>query len=142
MIACGAAWDQRTFKQTVIRGYAPWLTMARPILNGINRIFSGPRLPRIGATLSNAFASHLAFAFVQANDFGNVINRVSRVARWRGIELLTLGFAASDPRLIMVRKTFPGREYRSRLYVVRWPGIGRPAAELDDRVIAPEVALL
>jgi hypothetical protein len=53
-----------------------------------------------------------------------------------------LGFAANDPHLTMVKNTFSGREYRSRLYVVRWPGIGGAAAELDERAVAPEIAFL
>jgi len=141
-IACGAVWDQRAFKQTVIRGYAPWLRIARPILNGINRICGGPRLPMIGVTLSNAFASHVAFASDQLTEFGEVTNRILCTARERGIELLIVGFAAKDPRLTAARKMSRPREYRSRLYVVRWPGVGRAAAELDGRSIATEVALL
>jgi hypothetical protein len=44
--------------------------------------------------------------------------------------------------LAEARGRFRSREYRSRLYVVRWPGIGGAARELDDRCLAPEVALL
>jgi hypothetical protein len=56
--------------------------------------------------------------------------------------LLTLGFASNDPRLASIRRHFRCREYVSRLYVVSWPGIGGTARELDDRPLAPEVALL
>jgi len=141
-IACGAVWDQRSFKQTVIRDYAPWLKWSRPIFNGINRALNRPQLPMPGTTLSNAFASHLAFASDRPTEFLELTKLLSRSAHERGIKFLTLGLAANDTRLIVARKAFSGREYRSRLYVVRWPGIGRTAAELDGRPLAPEVALL
>jgi len=41
-----------------------------------------------------------------------------------------------------VRAHFGCRDYRSRLYVVNWPGIGGAACELDGRILAPDVALL
>jgi hypothetical protein len=142
VVACGALWDQRHFKQTVIRGYAPWLKFTRPIVNGVSRVISGPQLPPVGETLASAFASNLAFASEGSAEFLDLVKGLQRAARQREIKFLTLGFAANDPHLTMVKNTFSGREYRSRLYVVRWPGIGAAAAELDGRPVTPEVALL
>jgi hypothetical protein len=70
------------------------------------------------------------------------VQELRGVAAQRGIEFLTIGFDANDPRLTTWRKHFRGREYRSRLYIVRWPGIGGAANELQARLLAPEVALL
>jgi hypothetical protein len=139
---CGALWEQRGFKQTVIRDYAPWLKFALPAMNGVNRLLNNPQMPAIGETLANAFASPLAFASEGKAEFLKFIEVLQHDAQRRQIEYLTLGFAANDPHLAMVQKAFPSREYRSRLYVVRWPGIGRSATELDGRMVAPEVALL
>jgi hypothetical protein len=138
--ACGALWDQRSFKQIVVRGYSKLLGWARPFLNAFSRLASGPCLPAIGETLSIAFASHLA-SKTDASLLC-IIQHLSNVARQQGIELLTLGFASNDPRLDCVRKHFRCREYRSRIYLVHWPGIGGTAHDLDNRVLAPEVALL
>jgi hypothetical protein len=63
-------------------------------------------------------------------------------AAGRRIEFLTLGLAANDPSLALLRRKFKCREYRSRVYVVRWPGLGGSASELDGRCLGPEVALL
>ena len=90
-------------------------------------------------TVANAFVSHLAAA---ADELIGLIAELRRIATQRGIELLTLGFAANDPRLATLRSHVRCREYRSRLYVVRWPEIGGAARELDDRFLAPEVASL
>jgi hypothetical protein len=138
--ACGALWDQRQFKQIVVRGYSKLLATARPIFNIFSRLTHQPRLPNIGEALSIAFASCLA-SKIDA-PLVRLIQRLSNSARQRGIELLTLGFAGNDPRLANIRRNFRCREYRSRIYVVHWPGIGGTARELDNRVLAPEVALL
>jgi hypothetical protein len=120
-----AIWDQRSFKQTVIRRYSPWLGVLRPLLNAC-----GAGLPRVGETLSNAFVTDGA------------LSMHLHEAHSRGIKFLTVGFASNDPRLQIARRHFRVREYRGCLYVVRWPGVGGAANELDGRTLAPEVALL
>jgi hypothetical protein len=142
VVAGGALWDQRRFKQTVIRGYAPGLALARPALNLIARITGSPRLPAVGRTLAGAFASHLAVAPDEPDALVTLLAELLGLAAQRRIELLTLGFAANDPRLAAVRGSFRFREYRSRLYIVRWPETGGAAGELDGRILAPETALL
>jgi hypothetical protein len=135
-------WDQRAFRQAVIRGYSPWLAAARPVLNSIGRVIDGPRLPPAGDMVANAYVSHLAVAADDSKSLIALITELRRIAAQRGIELLTLGFAANDPRFATLRSRVRCREYRSRLYVVHWPEIGCAARELDDRFLAPEVALL
>jgi hypothetical protein len=140
--AVAALWDQRVFKQTIVRDYAPSLMRARPVLNLASRFTGGTRLPAIGDVLRNAYVSHLALNPNRLDLLPRLIVELRRVAAQRKIELLTLGFAANDPRLAVMRRNFRGREYHSRLYVVRWNGCGGAARELDQRVMAPEVALL
>ncbi|HEY3914990.1 MAG TPA: hypothetical protein VGN61_10935 [Verrucomicrobiae bacterium] len=137
-----ALWDQREFKQTVVRGYSRGLALMRPMLNFAARIRGTPRLPAVGETVANAFVSHLDAAPDEERGFVTLIAGLRGQAAGRGIELLTLGFAADDRRLEWVRRQFRFHEYRSRLYIVRWPDIGGTASELDGRVLAPEVALL
>jgi hypothetical protein len=137
-----ALWDQRGFKQTVIRGYQTWLRQARPVLNFCARFTGGIELPAVGKTLSHAFVSHVAVEPDRPDIFTELIESLRGVAAHRGIKLLTLGFAANDPRLAWLRGNFRGREYRSRLYLVSWPEFGGKAHELDGRVLAPEVALI
>jgi hypothetical protein len=142
LIAAAALWDQRCFKQTVIRNYQPWLAIARPALNCAAALLRQPRLPAPGSTLSHAFVSHLALAMDKPERLINLIKNLSACAAKRGLEFLTAGFAAHDPRLSVMRDHFRFREYHSRLCVVRWPGLGGAARELESRCLAPEVALL
>lgn len=140
--ASAALWDQRTFKQTVIRNYAPWLARLRPAVNLLARITNQPRLPAVGTTLSHAFVSQLAVAPEDIDALPALLTGLRTMAVARGIEFLTLGFTANDPHLALLRRKHRCREYRSRIYVVRWPGLGGSAHELDGRCVGPEVALL
>jgi len=142
VVACAALWDQRTFKQTVIRGYTPALVLARPALNLTARMTGGPRLPVVGEALANAFVSHLTVAPDEHDALIALLAELRGLAKQRGIELLTLGFAANDPFLTTVRRDFRLREYHSRFYIVRWPETGGAASQLDSRILAPETALL
>jgi len=142
VLAGAAFWDQRIFKQTVIRGYSAGLALARPMVNFISGILNTPRLPEIGAELSNAFISHLAVNPEEPALLTSLISELLGMAEQRGIELITLGFASNDSRLRTVSNSFRTRQYRSRLYLVQWPEIGGGARELDSRVLAPEIALL
>jgi len=140
--ASAALWDQRAFKQTVIRDYAPWLRVVRPAVNFVTRTIGRPRLPAAGSTLAHAFVSHLAVDPEHPDSLIALVARLRVCAAARGIEFLTLGFGAKDPRLGLLRRKFRCREYHSRIYVVSWPGIGSPASKLDGRCLGPEVALL
>src|SRR5262249_42812714 len=136
-------WDQRGFKQTVIRDYGRWLALARPAWNLAARVTRRPKLPPPRQTLSNAFVSHLAVD--EGGDPNLVIDLFSElcaIAAERGVDNLTAGFAETDPRLDLVRRQFRSREYHSRLYLVRWPELGGALQEFDGRILAPEVALL
>ncbi len=139
--ACAALWDQRAFKQTVIRGYTPWLALARPAVNFAARILGTTRLPAVGSTLAHAFVSHLAVEPENSDALIGLVSKLRMCAAGRRIEFLTLGFAANDQHLTLLRHKFNCREYRSRIYVVRWPGLGGSACELDGRCLGPEVAL-
>jgi hypothetical protein len=143
LIGCAAVWDQRIFKQTVIRDYGPWLGCWRPWLNLLARVVTGqPPLPAVGAVVPMAIISHLATASASAEALATLIKGLFPLARKKQIDFLTVGFAAEDPRWHAIRSSFAVREYRSRLYRVRWPGDGESARALHGHLIFPDVALL
>jgi hypothetical protein len=139
---CAALWDQRSFKQTVVRGYAPGLARLRPVLNAVARCTGGPRLPDPGEPLALGYVSHLGVPVEDSSRLVRMLDELRRRARSRGLRYLALGFDANDPRLAAVRAGFRGRLFHNRLYVVRWPDRGASARELDARILAPEAALL
>ncbi len=141
-VACGALWDQRSIKQTVVRGYSRSLRWARPFVNFVAPFLRSPRLPRIGTPLSSAFISHLAARPDQPELLVHLVSLLRESAHASGIRYLVLGLDSRDPRLARLRKAFHPREYVSRIYVVHWKDGAALAQSLDDRLLAPEVALL
>jgi len=141
IVAAGALWDQRRFRQTVIRRYDRSLALVRPILNAVACVSGGPGLPPVGSALALAHVSPLACAPGGEAAAAEVVRALFSSARVAGVELLSAGFAAHDPALDCLRRAFRLREYRSRLYQVDWPD--EPATWLiGSDALRPEVALL
>jgi hypothetical protein len=133
-------WDQRAFRQTVVRGYSPALNALRPVVNLVGRMFGTARLPRPGSVLPHAILSPLAVA--DPSDLPEVIAATSRAAAELEIEFLTIGLPANDGRLNLLRHRFSTRTWRSRLYRVFWPDSPRVDLESAGAPFLPEVALL
>lgn len=133
MVACGALWDQRSFRQTVIHGYAPTLNAMKPLVNFAARCFGKPRLPQIGSALSHAFLAPFGMVEGAEDLLPDFVDAALAAARKIGVEFLTLALPAEDPRLRALRRLFSARVYRSRLYRVAWPG----DASLDAAGRAP-----
>lgn len=141
MVACAALWDQRSFRQTVIRGYGGRAALVRPWINLAAPLIGSARLPAVGSTLAHALLSPLALDENRADLLATVVEKALALSASRGIEFVTLGFEANDPAAATLRKYFRVREYRSRIYRVSWPDADAPP-HLDGRTILPEVALL
>lgn len=143
VVGCLALWDQRAFKQVVVRGYAPPLGRLRPLVNAFLRLRGRPRLPAPGRPLALAFLSHLAVD----GDRPEVLVELTRAARAeagvRGLDYLSLGLARDNPMLPAMRRAFPARELRSLLYLVHRRDAGADeVAVLDGRCCHVEVATL
>ncbi len=139
---CLALWDQRGFKQTIVRGYGRRLRLARPLVNRLAPWLGVPRLPPPGGEVRSAFVSHVA---VDEDDPGTLLALLESArdgAAERGLDYLILGFARRNPLLAVVRRAFPHREYASMLYLVHWEDGTGAAAAMDDRVPHLEVAIL
>lgn len=121
LLACGALWDQRAFRQTVIRGYSRRLAALRPWINAASRVLGTPRLPTVGSTLAHAFLSPLAFARDAGPLLPELVAAFFPQAAARGLEFVTLALPASDPQLPALRRRFTTQTWRSRLYRVDWP---------------------
>ena len=138
--SCLAIWDQREFKQVIIRGYSGLLARIRPMLNIILFILGKPRLPKAPGELNMAYISHLA---VRDNDPGGFVDMVktARVAAAkRGIDYLAIGLTTVHPLNGIMRAAFPHYQYTSNLYTVHW--CRKSADVLRGRIPHVEVAVL
>ena len=141
LVACATLWDQRSFRQTVIRDYTQPLRMSRPALNFFLPLLRRPRLPAPGSVLAHAFVSPLAIAPQHGHLLPEIISMLRRDAAASGLDYVTLGFAANDPRLGLLRRHFPVRSYTSRLYRVSWPD-EETDSTLESRLCRPDIAFL
>lgn len=141
LVAAAGLWDQRSFRQTVIRGYAGWLGALRPLFNLASRLGGWPTLPAPGAVLAQAFASPLVAAPDAVDRLPALLATLGDAAARRGLTHLTLGFPAGDARLETIQRSYRSRTYVTRLYRVHWPDAD-PGPALDSRPIVPDIALL
>lgn len=137
-----ALWDQRAFKQTVIRGYSRRLARTRPFFNAVAPVLGRPRLPAPGATLESAFLSHVAVDEDDGDTLETLIASSCDLAMSRNIDYVMISFAERNPLTKVVRKRFPCHSYVSVIYLVYWEDGAEAAGQLDGRIPHPEVAIL
>lgn len=138
--ACAAVWDQSAHRQVIVAGYSPWLRRSRALINVGAKLLGTPRLPKPGEPLRGACFSHVALS-EDPSDLAVLLESARHEVARRGLDTLLAGWAASDPLCELLRKHARRREYRSQLYLVRWPETPAPALDSSRRV-APELALL
>jgi len=142
VVACLACWDQRPFKQAIVRGYSTRLARWRGLLNACAPLTGLPRLPAVGEALQFAYLSHAGFDEEDERTAIALIDGACRQARARGLEYIVLGLSGRSRILHAVKHAFPHRAYESVLYVAFWPEGEALAASLDQRPSNPELAIL
>jgi hypothetical protein len=133
-----AIWDQRAFRQTVIDGYDGALATWRPLINVALVMLGRLPLPAPGSSLAQG--ALLGATVRDPDDWPELWRQLQAQAADRGLDWLTISREARDPELPVLRRLARGREYRTILYDVTWPG-GRKAI-WDSRLFRPEVGLL
>jgi hypothetical protein len=140
--ACLALWDQRGFKQSVVRGYGQSLGRIRALYNLAAPVMRRPRLPPPGAGLNHAFLSHLAVSPDDSEAALALVRSACLEAGRRGIDYVLVGLAERNPLCRVLAGRFPCHRYTSIMYVVYWED-GKKAAEMiDGRLPHPELAIL
>lgn len=135
---CAAIWDQRGFKQAIVRGYSQRLARWRRVVNLAGSWLDVPALPAIGRPLPFVYLSHVAID----DDRPDVAAALVSEARRRlpaGVSYMVTAFAEGSPMLLAAGRH---RTYRSVLYLACWPDGQRLVESLDARLPHPEVAIL
>jgi hypothetical protein len=136
--ACLAIWDQRSFKQTVARGYRLPISSLRGVYNVFAGITGRVQLPAVGKKLEQVF---LAFVAVD-----NLTDRVAVVreglarAHDRGAKVAVLGLSVVNPLTALLKQSLKPSVYRTLIETVSLSEGITPA--LDGRPPQPEVAVL
>jgi hypothetical protein len=139
--ACLAVWDQGTVKQTVIRGYAPWLRRLRPFVNLASPLISMPRLPPSGSALRQAYLSLVAVEDDDVAVFRAVLRAGLTLARRRGFEVALTGFATNHPFAAVLQRRHAVK-YRSLLHLVHWRDTHPAVDVIASRMPHLEIAVM
>jgi hypothetical protein len=135
------AWDQSSFKQTIVHGYSRWLSLVRPVYNTVASIRCRPQLPAVGSVLEARCGAIPVVVGDDAAVFSCLIEALSKEVARRGVKLLLLGLHESDS-LLPAGQVLAGREYVTRLYLVYWPDRPPELTELVQRVPYLELGCL
>ncbi|MEM7396233.1 MAG: hypothetical protein AAF492_28185, partial [Verrucomicrobiota bacterium] len=128
VVGCLGLWDQRAYRQRVIKGYSRRLGAVRRLWN----LWGQPKLPCPDTTLGLLF---LAMPCVRENDpevFESLLHEAFRRCD-SSLHAVMLGLHERDPLLERARLQ-PHRLYLSRLYLVYWPDGEKAVRKLDDRI--------
>lgn len=140
LVGCLALWDQRAFKQMVVRGYRPAVRRLRPLVNVAASALGLPRLPPVGSVARQGWLSHVA-----GNDAETVTALVAAglsLGAERGLEAVMAGFADGNPLLHVLRRKFRHLVYRSTLYAMHWPADEAAVDGLGSRPVHVELAAM
>ena len=138
---CLALWDQNTFKQTVVRGYAGLLGRFRKTINLLAPLGGWPPLPDVGAPLNQAFACFLALDGDDPDVFAALLRAVYNEAAHRRYSYLLLGLPEASP-LGRTIKSYRPLKYVSQIYLAAWEDRPQEIASIDARPPALEIAIL
>jgi hypothetical protein len=142
IIGCLARWDQRAYKQAVVRAYSPKLARWRLLNNIAATVVGTPRLPALGKPLALAYLSHIAVDGDDPEVLCALIEAARREAARDHLDYVAMGLAASNPMLSAVTSRFRPRCYSSMLYLAHWEDGLQAVASVDGRTPHVEVATL
>ena len=141
VVGCVATWDQRGFKQVIVRGYSQRLARWRGLVNLAGPLIGVPALPPIGRALEFVYLSHVAID----DDRPEVIAALVSEARARlapDVRYMVTAFSERSPLLAAISRLALHRAYRSVLYLACWPDGRQLVESIDGRLPHPEVAIL
>jgi hypothetical protein len=134
-------WDQRAFKQVIVRGYSQRFARWRRVANVAAPWVGLPALPAIGRALQFVYLSHVAIDDDQSDVTSALVSDALRRLP-AGVDYMVTAFAETSPMLLPAACVGRHRRYRSVLYLACWPD-GRDFVDsLDARPPHPEVAIL
>jgi hypothetical protein len=142
VVGCLAVWDQRGFKQTVVRAYPEAIGRLRGAWNLAARLTRWPRLPAPGEELPHAYLSHLAVDDDDPEVFLALVGRAYDALVGSDLAGLAIGLAERSPLRPRLCASFRMIAQPIIVYLVYSRERPTPARALDGRPLHVEVALL
>ena len=132
VVGCVAAWDQSSFRQTHVEGYAGSLRIMRPLYNFAARLSSLHALPAPGEKIPYLYLSLIATEDNSTDIFATLLRSVYRDRRRSSYHFLIAGLHEQDP-LSRVLGDYRSIEAGGSLYLIYYPEDAGFASKLDDR---------
>lgn len=117
IVGAVACWDQSAYKQNVVRGYAPALSLVRPAVNLLLKACGCVSLPAVGQAIRMLYASFVSIADDDPIVLSSLLGQLA--SEHRACDVLAIGFHEMDP-LRPAIESFRCFKYESRLYLAHW----------------------
>jgi hypothetical protein len=101
-----------------------------------------PTLPAVNSKIKYAYVSHLAVDNDDPEIYKALLRGLYNYAVEQGYYYFMLGLCENHPFLEQTQKKYAHIDYKSIIYLVTWDMNSDPLAQLDDRLPAPEIAIL
>ncbi len=135
IVGCMALWDQRQFKQAVIRSYSKNLTRWRFIINFAAALRGVTKLPPVNSILPHCYLSHISISDLRSEVFSILLDSALQKARLGKIPLLTVGFATQHPFNTLLEGTHTTFKSLSRIFLVFWNDQDQPQPHVVDNLL-------
>jgi hypothetical protein len=128
LVACGAVWDQKKYKQYIIKGYKGFLKYIAPV-STLLPVFGYPHMLSKPNTVLNFFT--LSFWAVKDNNpvfFNYFVKNISRCSG--EYRFFVIGLHETN-HLKKALTQIPHFSYKSKIYLVDWEKTGNKLSRLD-----------
>lgn len=142
--ACFALWDQRKFKQTVVRGYRFPLNIVRRPYNLFANLSGRVVLPAIGEQINYIFIAFLALDEPVTAECKAILDSALALIKTRNSDMAMLGLSTQNP-ILKELKSYPKQTYYTCIESVTWPDqpdVKQSDLDPDNRTVQPEIAIL
>jgi hypothetical protein len=143
VIGCLAIWDQRSFKQIVVREYSTFYKRARLLINAFAFLTGRASLPPINTSIPYCYISHVAIYNNDPTIFSHLLRAAYEISRQRQIALMMVGLPEHHPFISIIRNSYKFFQINSTIYLAYWEHDRiDPFNLIDDRTPGMEVAIL
>ena len=140
IVGCLALWDQRGFKQVVIKDYRFPLNKLRTVYNIFSYLRKQMTLPEIGKKLEQVYISFVAFTRESSDLVVPALQDALYKIGNRGAEMAVLGLSVENPLVKNIESGFRIQVYETCIEMVKWNPA--QAVSLASNNVQPEIAIL